>query len=477
MMDMENHRHAPPVATARCAALRSLLPLLSSGTLSPSEAEDARAHVATCAWCQDKLASFAVVEDALRRHYGAAVALADGAELEPQITLDDVLRTAAVEVHPAPPALSALDARRLARRPHLSAFGALAAGLVIALLAALILGQAAWRGVGTHHPTPIPSPRPGTRPVLPTTIFDPNMPSSSSPFFVLPSGITAGPDGNLWVACGAGLPGNVGWICRVTPSGVITRFSVSHRANPTAIVVGSDRNLWFNDGSMIGRITPRGAITEFPLPDPSIVLSSLAAGPDGNVWFTATTPNGAGLIGRMTLRGAVTMFAMTTTNMTPQGITVGPDGALWFTEYDYRGNGKIGRITTQGAITEFAVPTPGGEPLGITAGPDGDVWFTEILGNKIGRITTRGAITEFAIPTPDSGPRSIIAGPDSTLWFAEDGTIARITPQGAITEFSLLGVGSVTGNGGIHGLAYGHDGHLWLTTWDTHSIARVDTIP
>ena len=69
----------------------------------------------------------------------------------------------------------------------------------------------------------------------------------------------------------------------------------------------------------------------------------------------------------------------------PDQIAAGPDGNLWFTEAF--GN-KIGRITTAGVITEFAVPTAGSGPFGITAGPDGAVWFLESFSNKIGRITT-----------------------------------------------------------------------------------------
>ena len=70
----------------------------------------------------------------------------------------------------------------------------------------------------------------------------------------------------------------------------------------------------------------------------------------------------------------------------PIGIAAGPDGNLWFTE---AGGDRIGRITPAGAITEFTAGiTAGSGPFGITAGPDGNLWFTEIDGNRIGRITT-----------------------------------------------------------------------------------------
>jgi virginiamycin B lyase len=72
------------------------------------------------------------------------------------------------------------------------------------------------------------------------------------------------------------------------------------------------------------------------------------------------------------------------------GIAAGPDGNLWFTEWK-----KIGKISpVTGIITEYNVSTSNG---GITAGPDGCMWYTE-WGNKIGKISpTTGVITEYPI--------------------------------------------------------------------------------
>jgi streptogramin lyase len=70
----------------------------------------------------------------------------------------------------------------------------------------------------------------------------------------------------------------------------------------------------------------------------------------------------------------------------PQGIAAGPDGNLWFT-WDSSSSPRIGRITPGGAITLMLTPTPNAGPTDITAGPDGNTWFTEAIRN-IGRITT-----------------------------------------------------------------------------------------
>jgi hypothetical protein len=121
----------------------------------------------------------------------------------------------------------------------------------------------------------------------------------------------------------------------------------------------------------------------------------------------------------------------------PSSIAVGPDGNLWFIEYD---GSRIGRITPSGIITEFSAGISAGAfPEDITAGPDGNLWFTEFVGNRIGRITPLGVVTEFSAGiSADAAPVSIVTGPDGNLWFTEPfgNQIGRITTSGVVTEFS-----------------------------------------
>jgi streptogramin lyase len=98
-----------------------------------------------------------------------------------------------------------------------------------------------------------------------------------------------------------------------------------------------------------------------------LVIVALAS---GIAWFTVHQA------------GSITEFPIPTANSSPNGIAAGPDGNLWFTEE----SGKIGRISPSGTITEFPVPTASNAPNGIAAGPDGNLWFT--LNNSIGRITS-----------------------------------------------------------------------------------------
>ncbi|GHO98685.1 hypothetical protein KSF_087330 [Reticulibacter mediterranei] len=114
-------------------------------------------------------------------------------------------------------------------------------------------------------------------------------------------------------------------------------------------------------------------------------------------------------------------------------VAAGPDGALWFAERDAN---KIGRIGPFGTLAEYALPHPDSQPEGIASGADGNLWFPEKRGNRIGRISPSGTITEYPLLHPDSQPEGILAGPDGTLWFTEqDGKrVGRISPSGSITE-------------------------------------------
>ena len=102
----------------------------------------------------------------------------------------------------------------------------------------------------------------------------------------------------------------------------------------------------------------------------------------------------------------------------PWGIAAGPDGNIWFTE---DGAARIGRITTSGVITEFSLAA-GVCPYGIVAGPDGNLWFTEYTASVLGRITPSGSISQFTLPTTKSAPEGIAVGPGQTsIWWTEPG--------------------------------------------------------
>ncbi len=463
-----------PPLTPKCVAVGHLLPLLDADELIESESAEVREHVATCARCQSRIAGFAIVEDSLRRHYAVVAGSIN------VITLTDVISTAAIEEPPRQIETPAESANHARRRPSMSsAFGALAAALVITLLAALILSQMATR-IGNQHPRPSATSTPlsgGKTPLSITTFI------YSSTSSVL-NGIVAGPDGNLWVA-NEGNPPYPSSILRITPNGAMTEYRLAsgHMGvkGVKYIAVGNDGNLWFTENNAIGRVTPHGVITEFPLPGSLAYPNGIASGPDGNLWFTVRDSSGGGVIGRITPHGAITTFPIPTPNTTPQGISGGSDGAVWFVEVTPNQDGRIGRISPQGKITEFAIPTPGSAPTSIITGPDGNLWFTEAGSNKIARMTPGGVFTEFPLPTSNSGPTAIVMGPDHNLWFAEPGSasyslaqIGRISVNGVITEFAS----PTLSHHGIVEITVDSRGRLWFTiNANVATVVRVDITP
>jgi virginiamycin B lyase len=323
------------------------------------------------------------------------------------------------------------------------------------------------------------------------------------PFDADPGAITPGPGPypglSLWFTEASG-------IGAITLNGVVTNFPLGSGSRPSGITSGPDTNLWFTEsifdslGSLvatkIGRMTITGVVTEFPLSLSNSNPAGITAGPDGNLWFADAGVSN--VIGRVTTAGVVTTFQIPTrpSPCSPLGcssgtaaITAGPDGNLWFAE---SATDKIGRITTAGVITEFPLPATGSGPYAITAGPDGALWFTEQLSRRIGRITTAGGITEFPI-TSGNTPAGITQGLDGNLWFVEmvtdpgtgvviDSRIGRMTTAGVITEFPAGPGVTFTPNS----IATALNGTLWFTAFtsvgagystDSSSIRVMGTTP
>jgi streptogramin lyase len=220
-----------------------------------------------------------------------------------------------------------------------------------------------------------------------------------------PDLITAGPDGNLWFTDAIGptvIDSVTEQVGVITTNGMVSSADVHDLTDVdsspplSGIAAGSDGNLWSIDyaGLTIYVSSTSGAlISTYSIPGTDVTASrsqsygfaGIAAGPDGNLWFTSASLN---IVGRITTAGVITPYAIPTALSLPSGIAAGPDGNIWFAEFS--GN-KIGRVTLApgaqyGTITEFTIPTAGSSPIGITAGPDSNIWFTESVSGKIGKL-------------------------------------------------------------------------------------------
>jgi streptogramin lyase len=277
-----------------------------------------------------------------------------------------------------------------------------------------------------------------------------------------PLDVAFGADGNMWFTSTAN-----SLIGRVTPAGAVTLFADATLHHPWAIAPGPDGNVWFTTGfgdadpGGVGRITPAGAITVFGAPGIAHP-AGLTAGPDGNVWFVNS---GAASVGRITPGGAVTTFPDGTIGGA-RSIVVGPDANLWFTNHDQN---SIGRITTAGVVSSFTGLGISG-PLDIASGPDGALWFTNETANTVQRMTTAGALSSPVLPA-GMQPRGITSAPDGNLWLTDvaAGAVARLTPGGVVTSFPSAGIVDPLG------ITAGAGGALWFANRSGDGVGRTTT--
>jgi streptogramin lyase len=347
---------------------------------------------------------------------------------------------------------------------------------------------------------------------VPQITVPPAYPGGPTEESYVPTAITCGPDGALWLtssASGAYTPVPISKIWRVSTTGTFTGFDAPlSDSGLNAITAGLDGALWFTgEGLELDRITTSGVLSRFHLPGNYDVLGGLALGPDGSFWITqqedvlsqdGTTPNiirvsPTGVMKSYTIPRGTTLDPALGVPVSPTSLTVGSDGAFWFTE-----SNAIGRMTASGTVTQFPTSNSIAHARMITAGPGGNLWFVEstVTANsgfvdEIARMTTRGAITTFEIPAAPNrgraafpllgggGITSLTPGSDGNLWFTENLTdpitgandssgLGRITASGSITVFPLNSL-SPGGAFQVGTSTLGPDGDIWF------SATQVDT--
>jgi virginiamycin B lyase len=207
-----------------------------------------------------------------------------------------------------------------------------------------------------------------------------------------PNFITTGPDGNLWFT-----DTSANLIGRFNPSTdafteypIPTQVSLGWNGNssyPTGITAGPDGNIWFTEmtAGKIGMINPTtGAIREFSLPDSQSEPTVITSGPNGNLWFTEWMSTNLGEINPTT--GAITEIPLKTPGAEPGSIVTGADGNVYFTLYfGGSGDSAIGMINPATlVVTETPTPTQASGATGIAVGADGKIWFTETSNASLG---------------------------------------------------------------------------------------------
>jgi virginiamycin B lyase len=139
-------------------------------------------------------------------------------------------------------------------------------------------------------------------------------------------------------------------ISKITMEGTVTEYAMpagsESSEEPRQIAAGPSETLWFLFGERGGvdKLTTTGVFTPVNEPTLGASATSLALGPDGNMWISGSNEVGGVTsywIDRVTPSNTITKFG-TSEKSQPHSITPGPESDLWFTSY---GTGELGKIT------------------------------------------------------------------------------------------------------------------------------------
>ncbi|MFO0954555.1 MAG: hypothetical protein U0835_26015 [Isosphaeraceae bacterium] len=259
------------------------------------------------------------------------------------------------------------------------------------------------------------------------------------------SGLTSDASGNVWYALdpkGGGTP-TVG---KVKADGTVAEFPVgSAGSHAGTMTFGNDGNVWVSvkdaAGASLVKVKPDGTSTSYPVTGAKS-LDWLEAGPDGNIWYV----NGSKL-GKMTPTGDVTEYPVPTpadgsaVDLSNAQLTSAADGNLWFI-----GLGGVARITPWGDVKAY--PTRSASVTSLSTAVDGNLWlsFLPPAGSGLdyspnavlARLTTDGRMS--ILPDRPDGPAHPVtrmaSGHDTGLWLGE--------PDGSFSRANLAGVPTVT---------------------------------
>lgn len=240
--------------------------------------------------------------------------------------------------------------------------------------------------------------------------------------------IVAGSDGNMWITANAN-EGN-DKIYKITPNGDFTEYT-THWYNPIYIIPGPDGNMWFTMDGFLVRITPSGVQTEYNYSGQ--LGPGLAVGSDGNIWLAS----GQNITKFDVISHTFTEFALPNDpalvgNGTAVQMAAGPDGNVWFSTIN---NSRIGYITPSGDITVF----PGFQKVvcEMTFASDGNLWYTRADNNIVARIEHDGTITNFPFPVTGARPCSVTTTNNGkTIWISAPPQSSQNT--NASTIYSLI---------------------------------------
>lgn len=236
-----------------------------------------------------------------------------------------------------------------------------------------------------------------------------------------PSSITADPNGNLWFAEGwAPTPGGIGTI---TTSGSISIFAAPTfngcLSYPSYTVSGPGGYIWFADSgcSDVGYLDPKNPGTGWAFIGNVNGSTALITGPDNNLWV-GDTGDQTTCIGKVTPAGVYTPFSCPSSNYKPRSMAATPDGYIW---YGGGGTGIFEGFNIGSSTFTTADATHMSSVDGMTADSAGHLWLTGRDGGGNPELAWADASGNVSyVPLTGMLPTAMLdlaPGPNNTLWF------------------------------------------------------------
>jgi streptogramin lyase len=240
-----------------------------------------------------------------------------------------------------------------------------------------------------------------------------------------PVGITAGPDGNIWVT-------QAGGVAMIPPGAPNTaqKFAINDIADPRAITTGPDGKLWTASGDKVVEIPPANPAGFESHTVNGLGARGIARGRDGRLWVADFA---GGRIARVTTNGAATFFNV---GGGPQEVAAGRNQQIAYSNPGANPQ-EIGRITPGSNPRKTEVPNT--DPFGIEFATDRAYWIAQFAGDNLGRLTQDGEYSTLGGLGPNSGPRYLTRGPNNTLWVSLETAkkVARVRGVKPIPETTI----------------------------------------
>jgi virginiamycin B lyase len=205
-----------------------------------------------------------------------------------------------------------------------------------------------------------------------------------------------------------------------------------------------------------------GHAVEYPMLVASDIPTTVAAAPDGTIWFTIDFGEGVGLVRDGKVQRVPKPGGR---NVEPIGLAVDANGAAWVTD---PAKVAITRVTASGDAQSLPLGTPVARLARLAVAPDGSVWFAESTAFSITRLKD-GKLDRHEFKSLRGGPYGVAVAADGTVYgtLQSGNQLLRIAPSGEMSEFDLP-----TPSAAPTDVAVDRQGNVWVVEFSANKIAR-----